>query len=159
VESLQARRNRIEHFSYEKREPDQAVIGQSLKFVTFFIEDVLDHRLAEEMNPGLLVEMKRVVFSYDELIARANGRMEQWLRETFGAWDAELEDFPSGFEGTLPCPACGVEYLVVDNVDKPHCFFCGSDIHAGECEICGRTYLISNGPCCDTGDSDEPDDE
>ena len=148
VQALQARRNRIEHLSYEKLPPDPAVLGESLKFITFFVESVLNERLADHLDNELLSELRRVVFTYDELAGMAERRLHEWLRRTFGDWDSELEDLPEGFDGTLPCPACRQDYLVVDNVDRPHCFFCDADVDAGECGICGRTYLRAHGPCC-----------
>ena len=56
---------------------------------------------------------------------------------------------PESFIGTVDCPVCHQELLVMeDHPESPYCFFCHSRIDATECEYCGATYLKTNGPHC-----------
>ncbi len=145
IENIQKRRNRIEHHRYDHKEEDEAIIAESLQFIMFFVDDVLKRKLESNIEPVLLREIQDIIFKHQELYGIAEYRLEKWLKEAWLDWDAQKEDSPVGFCGTVDCPICRQTFLVIAYHDKPFCFYCNTSVEAAECENCGITYLISLG--------------
>ena len=157
IKKIQKRRNRIEHHKYEKDGNDQFIIGESLKFVQYFLESKLDEKLHSHIDRGLLDEIEKAIYNYRELEAIAHSRLDHFLKKIFPDWDRELEDIPREFPGTLDCPVCNNSFLVVDFITTPFCFHCNKQVVAKECDNCGFLHLKSEEcPYCLNFEEDEP---
>lgn len=147
IERIQKRRNSIEHHRYDHKEEDEVIISESLAFILFFADSVLKARLENDIPTETLREIHGLVYDRRDLYWIAMHRLESWMHETWPEWNDEESDTPDEFDGTLDCPVCRQEYLVIGFHDKPFCFHCNTTIDAAECENCGRTYLANKG-CC-----------
>lgn len=147
IERIQKRRNSIEHHRYDHKEEDEVIISESLAFILFFADSVLKVRLENDIPTETLREIHGLVYDRRDLYWIAMHRLESWMHETWPEWNDEESDTPDEFDGTLDCPVCRQEYLVMRLHDKPFCFHCNTTIDAAECENCGRTYLTNKG-CC-----------
>jgi hypothetical protein len=152
IEDVQRVRNRIEHHRYDHGAEDDAIIASSLKF---FIEVVLHRKLDAQIDGETLQEITGRIFDYDERRYLAEYRFREWLRTKWPDLKEE-EDAPEEFRGLHDCPECSQDWLVIGWHDKPFCFYCNSTIDAGECENCGRTFLVKDG--CDCGAYEIEDD-
>lgn len=141
IESIQQRRNRIEHHSYEQDEGDILVLSESLKFLIFFVEEVLGIQLASKLSKETLDEVRRLVFDFREREGLAHYRLEKWLKEAYPSWDQQQEDTPDEFSGTHQCPECRQDFLIFNEGEAPFCFFCNSTVNARECDYCGGTHF------------------
>jgi hypothetical protein len=149
IEKIQRRRNRIEHHRYDRSADDGVILGEALKFITFFVEEILEEKLSEHLDSEILQQVKSIVFKYAELQSLAHFRLEKWLKESFPDWDPLQHDMPDEFIGTLQCPECRQEFLVISGLEKPFCFFCNEPVDAVECSECGEVHR-SDEPCsCD----------
>jgi hypothetical protein len=148
IENIQRRRNRIEHHRYDQTEEDAAILAESLRFIIFFVEEVLRERLDEHLELGILDRVRQAVFDYRERLGLADYRLERWLRETFPAWDPTQADAPDEFTGTLRCPRCTQDYLVMEGGAPVYCHYCNRAVDAEVCEHCGQTnYRGVTCPC------------
>lgn len=144
IEAIQQRRNRIEHHSYEEDEGDILVLSESLKFLIFFTEEILNISLETELSKETLIAVRRLVFDYLEREGMASYRLNKWLNRTYTNWDEQKEDTPDEFPGTHQCPECRQDFLVFHINDKPFCFFCNSGVEAYNCEYCGETHFTNH---------------
>jgi uncharacterized protein YbaR (Trm112 family) len=152
IQKIQIRRNRIEHHRYDRKDEDETIIAESLKFIMYFVEFVLELNLGADIEPRLLHEIQGMIFSYNEMDALADNRLKQWMKATWPAWDEYETDAPDEFIGTLDCPICRQSYLVIEQ-EAVFCFHCNSSVDAAICEDCGVTYLVSEGcPWCGPSD-------
>lgn len=147
IGKIRKRRNRIEHHKYERGGQDQFIIGEALKFVTYFVEKELKECLKEYINVGLLNKLEKAIYDYETLLRIADARLEEWIEKQLPE-GKQLEDVDifDCFEGTVDCPECNNTYLVLDILPKPFCFYCNKDIDASCCEECGNVYFSQN--CC-----------
>jgi hypothetical protein len=148
IEKIQRRRNRIEHYRYDRREEDESIIAESLQFIIFFIDDVLKNKLESDIENDLLREIQNVIFVHQERDQLAGYRLDRWMKETWkDCWkDAEhISDVPDEFSGTHDCPICCQSYLLIGYYEKPFCFYCNTSVDAELCENCGTTRLASEG--------------
>jgi len=154
IESIQRIRNRIEHHQYDhEAKSDEAIIAASLKFILYFIEFTLQRKPSADIEATLLRDITKRVLEYDEQSVLAEHRIEKWLSETWPNWNQSIEDTPEEFEGTLPCPECSQEWLVIKDVQEPFCFWCGTSIDAVECHDCGLVFRSDQKcNCSTTGD-------
>lgn len=150
IEKIQKRRNRIEHHRYDHKQEDEAIIAESLQFVLFFVDEILNQKLETDIPPDTLREIQRIVFERRQIDALAMRRLEVWMHASWPSWNERESDTPDEFEGTLDCPICGQSYLVIDRHPKPFCFFCNTSVDAEKCEDCGTTHLVSEG-CASCG--------
>ena len=161
IEGIQRRRNRIEHHRYDRAEDDRAVLAESLKFIMFFVERILGESLDQHLDPELLKEVTLIVLDFEERGGLAQSRLEKWLRGQYPEWDPKLEDSPEDFVGTLECPECDQDFLVLIPGTLRHCFFCNAKINAVQCPRCGEVHRRSELCWCGyygPHDSDERDD-
>lgn len=84
IESIQRRRNRIEHHRYDRAEDDAAVLAESLKFIMYFVEEVLEERLNQHLDTESLDEVKSIVFDFRERLGLADYGLEKWLKSQAG---------------------------------------------------------------------------
>jgi hypothetical protein len=155
IESVQKVRNRIEHHTYDHSEEDEAIIGELLKFIMYFVEFVLHRKLDGQIDDKILREIIRLKFDYDERCGLAESRFHEWLRTKWPDWKGEEGDVPEEFGGTYQCPECVQDWLVIGWHDVPFCFYCNSTIDADQCQNCGRTFLVKNGCDCDAYEIEE----
>ncbi|WP_424363079.1 hypothetical protein [Methylocystis parvus] len=149
IEDIQRIRNRIEHHRYDHSEKeDNATIAASLKFIMYFVEFALERKLDGHIEASILREINNRVFEYNERSALAEHRLHEWLHSRWPDWNAEQEDTPKEFEGTLPCPECRQDWLVIGWHEKPFCFHCNTTVDASVCEECCATFVIDNGCGC-----------
>jgi hypothetical protein len=155
IRKIKKRRNRIEHHRYERDENDSSVIGEALKFITYFVEDKLNVELSDHIDPVLLDNIEKTIFNYQELQSIADSRLEYWIREQAPEVDFDNNeiDIFDYFEGTLECPICNYEFLVLEIMPKPFCFYCNKEVDAKVCNDCGFTFLEEdNCPYCSFSD-------
>lgn len=148
IEKMQGRRNRIEHHRYDHKGEDEQTLSESLAFILFFVGEILDEKLADDLTPERLRAIQDHVYDRRDLYWIASHRLERWMHQRWPQWHEEEADTPDEFRGTLDCPLCRQEFLVIGYHDKPFCFCCNTDIDAAECDCCGRTHLADN-PCCE----------
>ncbi len=157
IENIQRVRNRIEHHRYDHNEKeDDAIIAASLKFILFFVEFVFERKLDEKIDPKVLRDINRRVFEYNESYSLAEHRLNQWAKKEWPAWTEEEEDLPEEFGGTMRCPECRQDWLVMGYHDKPVCFWCNTSVDAHCCEDCGEVFIV--GENCGCGKYTKPDD-
>lgn len=147
IEKIQQRRNRIEHHRYDHVQDDEIIIAESLRFILFFVDEQLGVKLDSDVPPELLRAAQRTVFEHNELYWLGHHRLEAWLKERWPDWSPEVIDSPDDFAGTLTCPECRQDFLVMELTPSPFCFLCNTTIDAVECEHCGRVRLASDSPC------------
>lgn len=147
IETIQKRRNRIEHHRYDHQEEDDKIIAESLSFILLFTELELRAKLEEDIQADTLREIQRIAFPYDQRYWIAMHRLETWMHERWPEWDESVSDSPEDFVGTTDCPICRNEWLLIGHHDKPFCFHCNTSVDAGECDRCGRSFLVGQ-PCC-----------
>ena len=145
IEKMQKRRNRIEHHYYDHRDEDETIIAESLQFILFFVDEVLKKKLDGDIPAKTLREIQRVVFEHSQLYNLARHRLENWMREQWPKWNEKTSDSPHEFPGTLDCPVCRQEFLVIGYHKKPFCFHCNTTVDAEQCENCGTTHLRRQG--------------
>jgi hypothetical protein len=145
IEKIQQRRNRIEHHRYDHREEDETIIAESLKFILFFVDEVLRRKLDLDIDPALLREIQGIVFEHNELYSVAMHRLEIWMKDEWPSWNDKENDTPEEFGGTVDCPVCRQTFLVIGYHERPFCFHCNASVQAEECEDCGTTHLVSEG--------------
>lgn len=151
IENIQRVRNRIEHHRYDHDEKeDGTIIASSLKFILFFVELVLERKLEGHIDGAILRDINHRVFEYNERQSLAEYRLHEWYRERWPDWKEEEEDSPEEFEGTLPCPECRQDWLVMGYHNKPVCFHCNTAIDAAGCDDCGEIFLLKRGCGCGT---------
>jgi hypothetical protein len=151
IESIQRIRNRIEHHRYDHNEQeDDAIIASSLKFILFFVELVLEEKLEDHIDGAMLRDINHRVFEYNERQAHAEFRFNAWAHKEWPDWREEEEDSPDDFGGTLRCPECHQDWLVIGYHEKPFCFHCNTSINADSCDECGDVFLVPRGCSCGT---------
>ena len=148
IEKMQGRRNRIEHHRYDHKDEDNQTLSDSLAFILFFVGEVLNERLDNDLTPERLRAIQDHVYDRQDLYWIASHRLERWMHQHWPQWNEEETDTPDEFRGTLDCPICRQEFLVIGYHERPFCFCCNTDIDAAECECCGRTYLADK-TCCE----------
>ncbi len=148
IKKIQKKRNQIEHHRYDKKDEDEETIGESLKFILFFMEFRLDEKPSEDLDEELLRGIQRLVLEYDERLGHAEWRFQRWLQDQWPEWDPYQQDTPEEFGGTLDCPECGMSYLVIEFRPEPFCFYCNTPIEATECVDCGVVYKSSETHAC-----------
>ena len=154
IERLQKIRNRIEHHWYDHNErEDDRIIAEALKVILYFVEFVLEKKLAEVMSAELLSEMQARVFEYNERTFLADLRLEEWMKRQWPDWNP-MESDCDDFRGTHDCPICHQTFLVIGYHDRPYCFHCNVPVDAAVCENCGRSYLFKDG-CCETEEAQD----
>jgi hypothetical protein len=157
IENIQRVRNRIEHHRYDNNEKeDDAIIAASLKFILFFVEFVFQRKLDDKINPKVLRDINRRIFEHNESYSLAEHRLNQWAKKEWPDWNQEEDDIPEEFGGTLPCPECRQDWLVMGYHDKPVCFWCNTSIDACCCEDCGVVFIV--GESCGCGKYKKADD-
>lgn len=142
---LQKRRNRIEHHKYHENTDDSITIGKSLKFIYEFLLNQLNEDIEEYIDSEDLEEMKKLIFTYSELIDKAKKKA------------IELADSNTNFsepceENTVVhiCPMCGEETMVVDIYGNGICTYCGANEKFIRCEYCYEwSYNISELNMCE----------
>lgn len=77
----------------------------------------------------------------------ATYRLDSWLKKKWPSWCQDVTSIPKEFAGIDTCPQCRNEYLVMDEIDKPYCFWCCAEIPAEYCDSCGCTKMIDI-RCC-----------
>lgn len=147
IEKIQKRRNRVEHHRYDHKEEDEAAISDSIAFILFFAEGVLNAKLENDVSPETLCKIQNLVYDHQDRCWIGMHRLEQWMHKNWPDWNSEESDTPNEFGGALVCPVCCQFYLVIGYHDKPFCFYCNTSINAAECDGCGCTYLASE-VCC-----------
>jgi hypothetical protein len=151
IENIQRVRNQIEHHRYDHdKSEDDAVIAASLKFILYFVELVLERKLEPHIDSAILRDINHRVFEYNERQGLAEFRFKDWASKQWPDWDEEKEDIPEDFGGTLPCPECRQDWLVMGYHDDPVCFHCNTTIDAAGCEDCGEIFLVKRGCGCGT---------
>jgi hypothetical protein len=150
IENIQRVRNRIEHHRYDHSEVEHdVIIAASLKFILYFIEFELQRKLEGHIDGTILRDISRRVFEYNESNALAEHRFNEWAHTQWPDWKEEEEDTPEEFGGTLPCPECRQNWLVMGYHEKPFCFHCNTSIDdANECEDCGEVFVVKRGCQC-----------
>jgi hypothetical protein len=149
IENIQRIRNRIEHHRYDHNEAeDDAIIGASLKFILYFVEFELDQKLDGHIDGTVLSDINRRVFEYNESNTLAEYRLSHWAHAEWPEWKEEEEDIPEEFEGTLTCPQCQQEWLVIGYHNKPFCFHCNVSVDADFCDECGDVFMVKRGCRC-----------
>ncbi|HEV7506502.1 MAG TPA: hypothetical protein VGS07_16495 [Thermoanaerobaculia bacterium] len=133
LQDLQKRRNRIEHHRFVPAESHQHVLGEALKFISYFLVEHLEEELESHLPAALFEEVKGLVLSYEDLVHRAEVDAEAVLRR-FGPKDRpEIE--------IAVCPECGNRTLVIGaGEDDDKCYYCDEDVEVCACSECG-TYL------------------
>ena len=147
LDKIQKRRNRIEHHRYDHNEEDDAIISESLAFILFFVESVLQGKLDEDVPAETLRKIQSLVYDRQDRYWIAMYRLERWMHNTWPTWNEDESGTPDEFRGTLDCPVCSQSYLVIGSHAKPFCFHCNTSVDAAECDDCGCTYLASDGGC------------
>lgn len=145
--SLQSKRDRIEHHRDDCRDVEREIITEALKFVLYFMKYQLKKQPEETLGPELLRQILELVENNSGPDVLAGFRLESWLNEKWPNWDQETEAIPKEFSGVEACPQCENEYLIMEQIDKPYCFWCCSEIPAEYCDSCGLTKMI-DAPCC-----------
>jgi hypothetical protein len=157
IENIQRIRNRIEHHRYDHNEKeDDEIIASSLKFILYFVEFVFERKLDGHIDPKILRDINIRVFEYNERNGLAEHRFNAWAKTEWPDWKQEEKDIPEEFGGTLRCPECGQDWLVMGYHDKPVCFHCNTAIDADCCEDCGEVFIV--GESCGCGKHTKPDD-
>lgn len=157
IENIQRIRNRIEHHRYDHNEKeDDVTIAASLKFILFFVEFVFERKLDDKIDPKILRDINRRVFEYNESHGMTEYRLNQWAKKEWPNWNEKEEDLPEEFGGTLRCPECRQDWLVMGYHDKPVCFWCNTTVDAHCCEDCGEVFIV--GESCGCGKYTKPDD-
>ena len=128
LESIQAKRNRIEHHTYDEQADDKKTIAATLKFILFFVELFLEENLREDIDPKTLRGIQNIVHDFNDRYSLAEHRIETWMKQQWPEWDPRQEDTPEDFEGTLRCPECREDYLVIEEIPEPFCFWCNTKI-------------------------------
>lgn len=141
LRKIQKRRNRIEHHRYDKKQEDEKIIAESLKFILFFVEEILQERLDNDIQANLIVNIQNVILDYYERHGIVHKRIEKYIQSKWPEWEPCTMDLPEDFEGTLECPVCQYESLVFEQGQHPFCFWCNTRVEVTECETCGVTYL------------------
>lgn len=150
IENIQKSRNRIEHHRYDHNEAeDDAIVAASLKFILYFVEFGLGRKLDDVIDPELLREINSRVLEHNERYGLAEHRFVEWAKKRWPRWNELLEDAPEDFEGTLPCPKCRQDWLVIGHHEKPICFWCNTKVDAQVCSDCGIVFLSDQ--ACDCG--------
>jgi len=155
IRKIKKRRNRIEHHRYERDVNDSFAIGEALKFITYFVEGKLNVKLSDHIDSSLLDKIEKTIFHYQELRYIADSRLEKWLREQAPDIDFDNDEFNifDYFDGTVECPVCNNEFLVLEKEPEPFCFYCNKEIDAKMCEDCGIVYIKGdNCPYCSFSD-------
>ena len=149
IERIRKRRNRIEHHKYDLREDDRRVIAESLKFILYFIEEVLEEKIDEDIEPSLIIEIQSVVMTHSEQSGLVHKRIERYIQQKWPDWIPYEMELPDEFEGTVECPVCGHESLLLKpNAKLPFCFWCNVSIETTECDICGDYFLSEEDHHC-----------
>ena len=157
IENIQRVRNRIEHHRYDHNEKeDEGVIASSLKFILYFIEFVLKQNLDKKVEGRVLRDINHRVFEYNERQGLAEFRFNEWARKEWPDWKEEEEDIPDEFPGTMRCPDCRQDWLVMGYHDKSVCFHCNTSVDADCCEDCGEVFIV--GESCGCGKHKKEDD-
>ncbi len=145
--SLQSKRNRIEHNRDDCQDEELEIITEALKFVLYFMRFQLKKPPEETLESELLRQMLELVENNNGPDLLASFRLESWLNEKWPTWDQETEAIPKEFSGVETCPQCENEYLIIEQIDKPYCFWCCSEIPAEYCDTCGSNKMIGVS-CC-----------
>jgi thiamine phosphate synthase YjbQ (UPF0047 family) len=144
LKDLQKRRNRIEHHRFVPDDSHQHVLGEALKFISYFLEEHLEEELESHLSATLFEEVKGLVLSYEDLVRRAEIDAKAVLRR-YGPKDRpDIE--------IVVCPECGNSTLVVGaSEDEDKCYFCDEQVEVCACSECGTFLspdeLIGTGIC------------
>ena len=130
LRDLRRRRNRIEHHQFVPCDSHRIVLGESLKFIRDFLEQHLNEDLEHLVSPADFDEVKELILSYEELVRRAQARLEA-ARSRLSPKDQTLID-------TGTCPECGNRTVLVGNGDKDICYFCDKPVAVKMCQMCGE---------------------
>lgn len=133
LQDLQKRRNRIEHHRFVPAESHKHVLGEALKFISYFLEEHLEEDLESHLPAALFEEVKYLVLSYEDLVRRAEIDAEAVLQR-FDPKEQSMIDIAT-------CPECGNSTLVIgadEGYDK--CYYCDEQVEVCACPECG-TYV------------------
>lgn len=147
IETIQRRRNRIEHHRYDHKDEDERIIAESLSFILLFADFELQEKLEKDIPPPMLRKIQEITINYDDLYWIVRHRLDRWMKEHWSDWDPAISDHPEEFIGTKECPHCDQEWLLIGHHPRPFCFHCNTSVDAEECEICGSSFLTGL-PCC-----------
>lgn len=127
---LQKRRNRIEHHRYDADASNRVLLGEALKFISYFLEEQLGYDLRDVLSPPLYREAKELIFDYDELVRRADKTLNDVLH------GRDLKD--QLLMEVADCPDCGNEAVLIGD-GEPTCYFCEREVEVAYCNYCS-TY-------------------
>lgn len=149
LRNLQRRRNCIEHHVYDRDDNDASIVGQSIRFIAAFLHGFLGTTLGEQLDADQFAKVTKLICDYEELKSIADSQLDKWITATYPTNDTAELGSPESFPGTVDCPICREELLVMeDHPEAPYCFFCRSHVDAAECEHCGIIYLPAQGSHC-----------
>lgn len=140
--SLQSKRNRIDHHRDDCQDEEREIITEALKFVLYFMMFQLKKQPEETLESELMRQILGLTENNSGPDVLADFRLESWLNEKWPNWDQETEAIPKEFTGVDACPQCENEYLIMEQIDEPYCFWCCSEIPAEYCDTCGLTKKI-----------------
>jgi hypothetical protein len=149
LQDLQKRRNRIEHHRFVPAESHQHVLGEALKFISYFLEEHLEEELESHLPAVLFEEVKGLVLSYEDLVRRAEAEAKAVLGH-FSPKDQSMIEIAE-------CPECWNRTLVVGaSEDYDRCYYCDKEVEVRACSECGGYFapdgLIGTGICQDCFD-------
>lgn len=137
---LKKKRNRIEHHKYNTEKNDNYVIGKSLKFIIGFLIGHLDCDLKEYIEEDLYNNVLKLVLEYKELKSLADTELDSWIEREYPNDKSIPYGEPGSFPGTMYCPYCNEEFLVMDSPKGNYCFFCRTNVDVLECIECGMAF-------------------
>lgn len=129
---LQGRRNRIEHHRFVPDKSDRRVLGEALKFITYFLEEHLGEDLEDHLPTKHFKEVKQLVYEYDDLLRKAQSSIST-ARHRYDAKEQSMLD-------TGTCPECGHETVLITPDGEPFCHYCDEEVSVTTCDSCG-SYL------------------
>lgn len=145
IEKIRKRRNMIEHHRYDHKKEDDATIAESLRFIMFFVENILKRKLDDDLESGLLRSIQNIVFEYEERYWIASKLLDKWMSEKWPSWNPDQTDTPEPFSGTVDCPECNQTWMVIGYHKQSFCFHCNTAIDAKQCDGCGITHFTKDG--------------
>lgn len=142
IESLQKRRNQIEHHKYEPQSSDSETLGRTLRFLMRFAREQLKCDIHEHIEVELFKSIQKLISTYEERVCLADHTLGEWIARYYPNNSGTSFGQPGHFDGTEDCPICRQTYLVIDD---PHlgtyCFFCQSKVNARNCEMCHTPFV------------------
>ncbi len=147
IRDLQSKCEVIKSGHYALQDGDRELIAEALKCVLYFLEFQLSEPPEKMLEPELLQKILDFINGRIEKDEAANQLLELWLKQNWPQWDIDAEDAPKEFAGTDTCPQCQNQYLVVEQVDKPYCFWCRDEVPVEYSDTCYEVKVVG-GVCC-----------